>query len=111
MIGVSHGVSVSWTFPGTYCTNTLRDSRCESSMAVGGHKLMFEGDHTRRVFGSGLISLIGMQSLFNIGGSVRFFPAKGITLPFVSYGGSTLLAVGITMGLVLSLTRFRPKAA
>lgn len=72
-------------------------------------RLMVEGSHARRVVGSGLVSLIGMQALINIGVSVKFFPAKGMTLPFVSYGGSSLLAVGITMGLLLSFTRIRPK--
>ena len=41
--------------------------------------------------------------------AVRLLPAKGMTLPFVSYGGSSVLAAGITVGMLLALTRTRPQ--
>lgn len=53
----------------------------------------------------GLASLIGLQSLINIGVNLRALPAKGMTLPFISYGGSSLIAAGLTVGLILALTR------
>jgi cell division protein FtsW len=72
-------------------------------------RLMLETDHMKRVVGSGLVGLIGLQALINIGVSVKFFPAKGMTLPFVSYGGSSAVAVGITAGMLLAFTRRAPK--
>lgn len=68
-------------------------------------RLMLEPRHDRRVIGAGLVGLLGMQALINIGVSVKFFPAKGMTLPFVSYGGSSAIAVGLTAGLLLAFTR------
>lgn len=57
----------------------------------------------------GLLTMIGMQALVHMGSSVSLLPAKGMTLPFISYGGSSLLSVSITMGIVLSLTRRQAK--
>ncbi|TNE42134.1 MAG: cell division protein FtsW [Alphaproteobacteria bacterium] len=54
---------------------------------------------------TGLITLFGMQSVVNMAVNLSLMPAKGMTLPFVSYGGSSLLALAITMGMVLALTR------
>jgi len=59
----------------------------------------------------GLVSLFGLQALINMGVSLSLLPAKGMTLPFISYGGSSLVSSGFTMGLVLSLTRRRPESA
>lgn len=54
---------------------------------------------------SGLAAMIGFQAIINIGVSLRALPAKGMTLPFISYGGSSLLATGLTVGLIMALTR------
>lgn len=54
---------------------------------------------------TGLAALIGFQAIINIGVSLRALPAKGMTLPFISYGGSSLLATGLTVGLIFALTR------
>lgn len=53
----------------------------------------------------GLSALIGFQCLINIGVNLRAMPAKGMTLPFISYGGSSLFAASLTVGLILALTR------
>jgi len=53
----------------------------------------------------GLLVQFGLQAIIHMGSSLHLLPAKGMTLPFISYGGSSLLAIGITMGLVLALTR------
>lgn len=52
-----------------------------------------------------LLTMFGTQALIHMGSSVHLLPAKGMTLPFVSYGGSSLLAVAWGMGMVLALTR------
>ena len=70
-------------------------------------RLMAERDAFARIAGAGLAALIGMQALINMGVAVRLLPAKGMTLPFISYGGSSMLAVGIAMGFLLALTRRR----
>ena len=54
--------------------------------------------------------LFGIQTLINMAVNVGLLPAKGMTLPFISYGGSSLLAMALTMGFVLGLTRKRPMA-
>ncbi|MEQ8177563.1 MAG: FtsW/RodA/SpoVE family cell cycle protein [Amphiplicatus sp.] len=54
---------------------------------------------------SGLAALIGLQSFINMAVNLRALPAKGMTLPFISYGGSSLLATGLALGLVFALTR------
>ncbi|MEM9751042.1 MAG: putative lipid II flippase FtsW [Pseudomonadota bacterium] len=56
----------------------------------------------------GLATMIGVQAFINMGVSLSLLPAKGMTLPFVSYGGSSLLATALTFGFLLALTRRRP---
>lgn len=70
-------------------------------------RLIRERDPFVRLAGVGLASLLSMQALINLGVAVRLLPAKGMTLPFVSYGGSSLLAAGVMMGFLLALTRRR----
>tara|TARA_R110001592_G_scaffold27763_25_gene102923 strand:- start:3022 stop:4272 length:1251 start_codon:yes stop_codon:yes gene_type:complete len=53
----------------------------------------------------GLLAMFGFQSLIHIGSAVNLLPAKGMTLPFVSYGGSSMLSMSLSMGFVLALTR------
>ncbi|NWH08420.1 MAG: putative lipid II flippase FtsW [Alphaproteobacteria bacterium] len=60
---------------------------------------------------AGLSLLIGLQAMINMAVNLSLLPAKGMTLPFVSYGGSSLLATCFTMGLLLALLRRRPQAA
>ena len=56
-----------------------------------------------------VIAIFGMQALINMGVAVRLLPAKGMTLPFVSYGGSSLVAGGVALGMLLAFTRARPQ--
>lgn len=67
-----------------------------------------EDDFTRYAL-SGLVVLFGFQSIINMAVNVRMMPAKGMTLPFISYGGSSLIAMAISMGFVLALSRRRPE--
>lgn len=54
---------------------------------------------------SGIMTQFGLQSLINMGSALHLIPTKGMTLPFVSYGGSSLLALALGMGIILGLTR------
>ena len=62
-----------------------------------------------RLASSGLVVLFGVQSVINIAVNLNLIPAKGMTLPFISYGGSSMLAVAFETGLLLALTRRRPE--
>ena len=55
----------------------------------------------------GLGLMFGLQALINMGVNVGLLPAKGMTLPFISAGGSSMLAVSLTLGMMLALTRQR----
>ncbi len=70
-----------------------------------------EPDAATRLAIQGLALLFGLQALINMGVNVGLLPAKGITLPFISAGGSSTLAVSITLGMLLALTRRRPDLA
>ena len=72
-------------------------------------RLMRERDPFIRLAGTGLACIFGVQAMINMGVAVRLLPAKGMTLPFVSYGGSSLIAGGIALGMLLALTRTRPQ--
>lgn len=72
-------------------------------------RLIGERDPFARIAGAGLACAFGVQALINMGVAVRLLPAKGMTLPFVSYGGSSVIASGITLGMLLALTRARPQ--
>ncbi|MGF1605117.1 MAG: FtsW/RodA/SpoVE family cell cycle protein [Rhodothalassiaceae bacterium] len=64
-----------------------------------------EEDPFVMIAGSSLFMLFGTQALINLGVTLALMPAKGMTLPFISYGGSSLLALAVTMGMILALTR------
>ncbi|MFC7064543.1 putative lipid II flippase FtsW [Brucella rhizosphaerae] len=69
-----------------------------------------ERDAFTRLAVSGIVILFGFQSIINMAVNLHLMPAKGMTLPFISYGGSSLVAIAITMGILLALTRRRPEA-
>ncbi|CTQ32391.1 peptidoglycan glycosyltransferase FtsW [Jannaschia rubra] len=73
-------------------------------------RLCVERDTFIRLAGTGLTVLLASQAFINLGVAVRLLPAKGMTLPFVSYGGSSLIAMGILTGMLLCFTRTRPQA-
>jgi cell division protein FtsW len=64
-----------------------------------------------RFAAAGLVVMFGVQSWINMAVNIRAIPAKGMTLPFISYGGSSLLALGLGMGFLIALTRKRPHVA
>ena len=67
-------------------------------------------DPFSRFAASGLVILFGIQSCINIAVNLHLMPAKGMTLPFISYGGSSMLAMAIGMGYLLAVTRSRPRS-
>lgn len=59
---------------------------------------------------AGLAMLFGMQSAINMAVNLHLMPAKGMTLPFISYGGSSMISLAYGMGMLLALARSRPRA-
>ena len=76
----------------------------------GMKRAMKLNDAYEQTAAAGLFMLIGLQACINIAVNLNLIPTKGMTLPFISYGGSSMLAMGLTMGLALALTRRRPGA-
>lgn len=58
----------------------------------------------------GILTMFGLQTFVHMGSNVNILPTKGMTLPFISYGGSSLLASAFAMGIVLALTRRQPRS-
>jgi len=71
-------------------------------------KLLDEDSPFAILAGSGLVIQFGLQALINMAVNVQIAPSKGMTLPFISYGGSSMLALSIGMGLLLAFTRRNP---
>jgi cell division protein FtsW len=63
-----------------------------------------------RLAAAGLVMLFGLQSVINMAVNVHLIPAKGMTLPFISYGGSSLISLALAMGFLLAVTRRRPRS-
>ena len=76
----------------------------------GLYKAMRLQDAYEQVAAAGLFVLVGQQSFINIAVNLKMIPTKGMTLPFISYGGSSMLAMGLTLGFAMALTRRRPGA-
>lgn len=79
-------------------------------MVRGLYRSMKLSDPFEQVAAAGLFVLVGQQALINMAVNLNLAPTKGMTLPFISYGGSSMLAMGLTMGMALGLTRRRPGA-
>jgi cell division protein FtsW len=62
-----------------------------------------------RFAASGLAILFGIQAAINMSVNLQLIPAKGMTLPFISYGGSSMVSLAYGVGMMLALTRQRPK--
>jgi len=67
--------------------------------------LLHEDDKFIQIAAIGIISQFGLQAVINMGVSLNLLPIKGMTLPFISYGGSSTLAISIGMGMLLGLTK------
>ncbi len=71
-------------------------------------RLLNEEDKFLVLAGAGLVCQFGLQALINMAVNVHIAPSKGMTLPFISYGGSSMIALAIGMGLLLAFTRRNP---
>ena len=71
-------------------------------------KLLDEEDNFRLLAAAGLAAQFGIQALINMAVNTGLAPSKGMTLPFISYGGSSMVALSIGMGLLLAFTRRNP---
>jgi cell division protein FtsW len=76
----------------------------------GLYRAMKLSDPFEQVAAAGLFVLVGQQAFINVAVNLNMIPTKGMTLPFISYGGSSMLAMGLTLGMALALTRRRPGA-
>ena len=76
----------------------------------GLYRSMKLSDPFEQVAAAALFVLVGQQAIINVAVNLNLIPTKGMTLPFISYGGSSMLAMGLTLGLALALTRRRPGA-
>jgi cell division protein FtsW len=76
----------------------------------GLYKSMKLSDPFEQVAAAALFVLVGQQAFINLAVNLKMIPTKGMTLPFISYGGSSMLAMGLTLGMALALTRKRPGA-
>jgi cell division protein FtsW len=74
-------------------------------------RAMRNDDPFMRFAAAGLTILFAMQSAINMAVNLHLIPAKGMTLPFISYGGSSMISLGYAMGMLLALTREQPRAA
>jgi cell division protein FtsW len=73
-------------------------------------RAMRNDDAFTRFAAAGLAILFGLQSAINMAVNLHLIPAKGMTLPFISYGGSSMLSLAYAMGMLLALTREQPRA-
>ena len=123
-VGAAQG-SVKWTLPDAHTDFIIAVAAEEFGLiltliiigiylfitvrALG--RLVEERNPFIRLAGSGLAVLFGLQAFINMAVAIRLLPAKGMTLPFISYGGSSMLAAALAMGMLLAMTRARPHDA
>ena len=98
VIGEEFGLIACIAIAAIYCTIVVR-------VLV---KLLDEDEPFVILAAAGLACQFGMQALINMAVNVQLAPSKGMTLPFISYGGSSMLALSIGMGLLLAFTRRNP---
>ena len=72
-------------------------------------RLLAESDLFIVLASAGLVTSFGLQAFVNMASSLHLIPTKGMTLPFISYGGSSVLAVALGIGMLLALTRRRTR--
>ena len=126
---------VACSAPARAAASPSRSSRCPYRFRAGGDRREFgflallvllgliasvvirvlqrakrEADAFAALAMAGLATMFGLQASINLAVNTALIPAKGMTLPFISYGGSSLVATAFAMGLVLAMSRRRPEA-
>ena len=99
VLGEEFGLLICLVVMGLFCFVVLR----------GLLRQLAEGDLFIVLASSGLVASFGLQAFVNMASSLHLIPTKGMTLPFISYGGSSVLAVALGMGMLLALTRRRSR--
>ena len=94
------GLALSLTIIALYAFIVIRGMRLSMKL----------NDPFEQTAAAGLFMLIGLQACINVAVNLNLIPTKGMTLPFVSYGGASMIAMGLTMGFALALTRRSPGA-
>jgi cell division protein FtsW len=74
-------------------------------------RLLDEEDPFIVLAAAGLVAQMALQAIINMGVNTQLFPSKGMTLPFISYGGSSIIALSLGVGLLLAFTRRNPYMA
>jgi cell division protein FtsW len=77
----------------------------------GFNRLMDSNDMFTVLAAGGLLTMFGLQAVVHMGANLHLLPAKGMTLPFISYGGSSMLATALAMGMILALTRKQARSS
>lgn len=77
----------------------------------GFNKLMESNDMFAVLTVGGLLTMFGMQAMVHMGSALNVLPAKGMTLPFVSYGGSSIISMCFAMGIVLALAKRQARSS
>ncbi|MCI4646147.1 MAG: putative lipid II flippase FtsW [Hyphomonadaceae bacterium] len=95
VLGEEYGLIATLVVIGIYAFITLRGLMLTAKIE----------DPYARAAATGLFSLFGLQTVINVGVNVALFPPKGMTLPFISYGGSSLVGTALTLGFALALVR------
>ncbi len=98
VVGEEFGLIACLLIAGTFCFLVVRAFR----------RSMGNPDDFSQLAAAGIASMLGLQALINMSVNLSLLPAKGMTLPFISYGGSSMLALALGVGILVALTRKRP---
>ena len=100
VVGEEFGLIACMLLAGVFCFLVLRAL----------HRSLQCPDAFSQLASAGLAVMLGLQAVINMSVNLQLMPAKGMTLPFISYGGSSIIALALTVGCLIALTRKRPGA-
>lgn len=100
VVGEEFGLAACMVLAAVFCFLVLRAL----------HRSVQCPDAFSQIAAAGLAVMLGLQAVINMAVNLQLIPAKGMTLPFISYGGSSILALALSVGCLIALTRKRPGA-